>query len=138
MSKDKKREGLTPRDKAVWDEVAKTVTPLGNRPDTPPPPKPVRGDIIRQDRIPDEWFNGNTPGPDPKIDRKVRRNITKGRRDFDRSVDLHGMTQDQAFSRLKRVVEGCVLRGDKILLVVTGKGGKRFSASFETAARASR
>lgn len=127
MSKGKKPDSLTPRDKAVWDEVTKTVTPLGNRPETPPPPKTVGRHFVRQDRIPAEWYSGNNPGPEPKLDRKTRRNITKGRQDFDRSVDLHGMTQDQAFARLKSVVEGCVLRGDKILLVVTGKGGKRFS-----------
>ena len=128
----KKKEPLNPSDRAVWNAVTKDVTPLGGRPDTPPPPKAPIPRIIRNDSLPQEWFVGSAPEPTAKLDRKTRRNIVKGRQEFDRSVDLHGMTQDNALSTLKRVIEGCIKRGDKTILVVTGKGGARFSQTAAT------
>lgn len=83
------------------------------------------------DRIEDrplsaDWHIVDSPDPTPHLDRKTRRKLTKGRQDVDRSVDLHGLNQEQAFRQLKSVVEGAIKRGDKTLLVVTGKGGARF------------
>ncbi len=118
---------LNARDRAVWDAVTKSVTPLGERPEVPPPPKAPRARIIRDDGLPSDWYAGSSPAPTTRVDRKTRRNLAKGRQEFDRSIDLHGMTQDHAFNALKSVIEGCVRRGDKALLVVTGKGGARFS-----------
>lgn len=123
----KKKDPLSPIDRAVWQAVTKTVTPLGDRPETPIPPKAPRPQIIRDEGLPQEWYLGSSPEPTARLDRKTRRNISKGRQEFDRSVDLHGMTQDHAYRALKSVIEGCVRRGDKTLLVVTGKGGKRYS-----------
>ena len=57
----------------------------------------------------------------------MQRQIATGRQEVDRSIDLHGMTQDRAFAKLRHTIEGAIRRGDKTLLVVTGKGGKRFS-----------
>lgn len=123
----RKPDDLTSRDQAVWSAVTKDVTPLDARPDTPPPPIAPIPRIIRNDSLPQEWFVGAAPEPTAKLDRKTRRNIVKGRQEFDRSVDLHGMTQDNALSTLRRVIEGCIRRGDKTILVITGKGGARFS-----------
>lgn len=123
----RKKEPLSPQDHAVWNAVTKDVTPLDARPETPPPPKASIPRIIRNDSLSHDWFLGSAPEPTAKLDRKTHRNIAKGRQEFDRSVDLHGMTQDHALSTLKRVIEGCILRGDKTILVVTGKGGARFS-----------
>ena len=122
-----KKDDLGDQNRAVWEAVKKTVTPLGDRPASKPLPK-TPGKIVVADRpLPVDWFVGDAPAPTPKVDRKTRRKITTGRQEFDRSVDLHGMTQDHALSVLRRVIEGCVRRGDKTLLVVTGKGGKRFA-----------
>lgn len=126
-----KKDPLSKGDRARWDAVAKTVRPLGARPDAPDPPKAPRIEPARDSRLPDEWFLGDAPVPNQNVDRKTRRHITKGRQDVDRTVDLHGMTQDRAFATLARVIEGSIRRGDKTLLVVTGKGGKRFSQTGE-------
>lgn len=124
MTKDKRH--ISERDFAMWDAVKETVTPLDDRPPAPPLPK-TPGRIAIADRpLPVDWFLGDAPTPTPKVDRKTRRKITTGRQEFDRSVDLHGMTQDNAFRVLRDVIEGCIRRGDKTLLVVTGKGGRRF------------
>lgn len=126
---------LSDRDRAIWEKVTETVRPLEARPDAPamPPRRMVRD--MRGDRgLPDEWHSRPSPMPEARIDRKTRRQITTGRIDVDRSIDLHGMTQDQAFAKLRATVEGSVRRGDKVLLVVTGKGGKRFAQTGATPA----
>jgi len=122
------RRLLTEREEALWREVTRTVTPLGNRPEAPEQkPRRMDGDRIRNRPLPMEWHIGDSPAPTPRVDRKTRRRLTKGHQEVDRSVDLHGLTQDRAFTQLKSVIEGAVRRGDKTLLVVTGKGGQRFS-----------
>lgn len=124
----RRKPDLSAEDRALWDKVAETVTPLGGRPDTPPPPKVRRFHADNMSAaLPAEWHIRQSPAPEPRIDRKTRRRIAAGHMPVDRSVDLHGLTQDQAHALLRRTVEGCVRRGDKALLVVTGKGGKRFS-----------
>ncbi len=130
--KPKDKDMLSSADKKVWQAVTDTVTPLGERPEAPELQPAPRGIYIRETSLPDGWFTSETPAPKAGFDRKTRRNIVKGRQEFDRSVDLHGMTQDNAFSTLQRVIEGCVRRGDKTILVVTGKGGARFSQTAAT------
>jgi DNA-nicking Smr family endonuclease len=130
----KPKGGLSKADQKVWDAVTKTVVPLEQKHAAPALKAMPRIEYRHDATLPDEWFLKDTPAPNTRVDRKTRRKIVTGRQEFDRSVDLHGMTQDQAFSVLKRVVEGCVLRGDKTLLVVTGKGGARFSQSSSTPA----
>ena len=112
---------------ALWCAVTKTVTPLEGRPDAPE----VKPAFASQDRLPDRpldpnWHVGESPVVE-RLDRKTRRKLGAGQLDIDRSVDLHGLTQDQAFARLKSTVESAVRAGEKTLLVVTGKGGARFS-----------
>lgn len=126
---DKKKPGsLSERDAALWQKVTETVTPLGSRPAVPEP-KPHRMIRERVDdrRLPYEWHTRMSPEPKARVDRKTRRRISKGRQEVDRSIDLHGLNQQQAFRHLRSAIEGAVRRGDKTLLVVTGKGGRRFS-----------
>lgn len=130
-----KKPKLSDRDRAIWEKVVETVTPLGHRPDAPAiPPRRMVRDLREGRELPSEWHTRPSPTPDTQIDRKTRRQISTGRLDVDRSIDLHGMTQDQAFAKLRTTVEGAVRRGDKVLLVVTGKGGKRFAQTGETPA----
>lgn len=134
MSDDLKKNDtrdLSDQDQRLWDEVKKTVKPLKNP--SPSVDKPVikpRWMIERKNKareIPVEWYMGNSSAPETRIDRKTKRRIASGIKDVDRSIDLHGMTQDQAYQLLKSAIEGGIRRGDKTLLVVTGKGGRRFS-----------
>jgi DNA-nicking Smr family endonuclease len=42
----------------------------------------------------------------------------------DRSIDLHGYSRDQAYSLLARAIEDAAFADQRVLLVVTGKGGR--------------
>jgi len=123
-----KAPALGSTDKALWKEATKTVTPLGDRPDAPAV-KPLKM-LERLDGarpLPMDWHIGASPDPVAYVDRKTKRRLAKGKIEVDGSIDLHGMTQEQALGKLKSMIEGAVRRGDKTLLVVTGKGGARFS-----------
>lgn len=119
---------LTSSDEKLWQAVTKDVEKLGERPaGAAIPPRKM---IIRLDEerpLSADWFNGTPPEPDARIDRKTKRKLATGAQEVDRSIDLHGRTQEQAYGVLKSSIEGAIRRGDKTLLVVTGKGGARFS-----------
>lgn len=128
MVKKPKKGSLSNRDASLWEDVTKSVKPLGDRPEgAPMPPRRMVRRLDEERPLPSGWHKEVVPDPTPNIDKKTKRKLTKGTQEVDRSIDLHGLTQDQAFRLLKSAVEGAVKRGDKTLLVVTGKGGARFS-----------
>lgn len=66
------------------------------------------------------------------MDQKLRRKIARGRISIDATLDLHGMRQHEAHSALIHFVSTAFYRGDRNILVITGKGVKRTGyAEFE-------
>ncbi len=65
-------------------------------------------------------------------DRGTFEKLKKGKFPIDRRLDLHGMTQDQAFENLSRVLMGCHEAQERVVLVITGKGNKTFYGSHWT------
>jgi len=126
----KRKDSISPEGRALWETVTRTVTPLGERPDAPPiAPRRMVRPLGRGTELPADWFAGTAPEPEKNIDRKTRRRLVRGQMPVARSVDLHGLNQEQAQRLLKRTVVDAVRAGEKTLLVVTGKGGKRFAQS---------
>jgi len=131
----KKKPPLSEHDTLVWQKVTETIKPLDDRARAPDiPPRRMVRDLRENRALPSAWHSRPAPEPTPKLDRKMRRQLSTGRMDVDRSIDLHGMTQDQAFSRLCATIEGAVRRGDKAVLVVTGKCGRRYAQTDVTPA----
>lgn len=61
--------------------------------------------------------------PKPSLlDQSVTRKIAKGRTGIEGRIDLHGMTQSEAHSRLFRFLENSYQQGRRTILVITGKG----------------
>jgi DNA-nicking Smr family endonuclease len=56
------------------------------------------------------------------IDRKTRRQIAKGSVPINDRLDLHGMTQDEAYGALIGFVSRARSAGHRHVLVITGKG----------------
>jgi DNA-nicking Smr family endonuclease len=121
--------GLGPEDRALWDEVKKSIKPLRKvRPVkqdaaalTPPPPAkrqkpqaaPVSAPSLRE-----------MPKPTPlsKLDRRAKSRIARGHTEIDARLDLHGMTLERARSRLASFIREAQARGHALVLVITGKG----------------
>lgn len=130
---------LRPDERALWDQVAKSATPLHEKPrleDVLPPiqdaPKskgkaaetaPVRlkpfdiGSKAKTDtRVP-------KPAKDaPKMDSKSFARLKKGRLDPEGRIDLHGMTTSEAHPELVNFVLRSHQKGRRLILVITGKG----------------
>jgi DNA-nicking Smr family endonuclease len=69
-----------------------------------------------------------TPKPPPPLaplERRLKRELARGRSAIDQSIDLHGMTQAQAHQALRGFLLFAQGQGDRLVLVVTGKGAPK-------------
>jgi DNA-nicking Smr family endonuclease len=118
----------------LWTEVTETLLPLRPRrrvrlppplplPAVQPEPKPPR--IIAMP----SYQSPQSPGKQPfgSIEPKLRQKLGRGRVPIDGTLDLHGMRQDEAFAALSRYLHARAARGDRTVLVITGKGLKKLN-----------
>ena len=78
----------------------------------PAPPK------IHMPPQPADFRQGDYAG----IDRSNARRLRQGRMDIDEIIDLHGMTQAEAQTRLRSFIQRAAFSGDRTVLIITGKG----------------
>jgi len=57
------------------------------------------------------------------FDRRKARRIAAGKAEVDAYIDLHGLDQREAYLRLRGFLADAYARGDRLVLVITGKGG---------------
>lgn len=125
------------RDWHLWDRVAETVDPLRPSrpaephaatalPTEPEPPMPRPKPARPLPAMPAYQSNGR-PGALPRagIEPNLRQRLVRGRVEIDGTIDLHGMRQVEAHAALTRFVRARSARGDRTLLVITGKGLKK-------------
>lgn len=136
-----KRDGRRPpalKDWHLWTEVKRTINPLRPEPEIEEPlPPPVQPDPKPTATRP--VWNGPTlpayrppglPGkprtePGRVIEPRMKRRLMRGQIDIDGTIDLHGMRQSEAHAALRRFIAARVARGDRTVLVITGKGLKK-------------
>jgi DNA-nicking Smr family endonuclease len=71
----------------------------------------------------DVRFNDDIPEQEaPQISVNRLRQVRRGGIRIDLQLDLHGLTRDEAIENLERFVKGAYNRGQKGVLVITGKG----------------
>ena len=66
------------------------------------------------------------------IEPKLRKRLGRGRVTIDGTLDLHGMRQDEAYGALTRYLSARSARGDRTILVITGKGLKKVNGDPTT------
>lgn len=123
----------------LWAEVAETISPLHRTrlrqrlmlaeealplPKAPPGP---RSKPVKHAHVPPSYQSPGKPGrmANQVIEPKLKRKLTRGHIDIDGTIDLHGMRQAEAHAALRRFVHARAGRGDRTLLVITGKGLKK-------------
>ncbi|MGF1553084.1 MAG: Smr/MutS family protein [Paracoccaceae bacterium] len=62
--------------------------------------------------------------PEAGLDRRTAERLRRGEREPDARLDLHGMTAERAHRALDRFLAQAVAGGGRVLLVITGKGGR--------------
>lgn len=143
-----KRDGRRPpalKDWHLWTEVKRTINPLRPEPEIEEPlPPPVQPDPKPTATRP--VWNGPTlpayrppglPGkprtePGRVIEPRMKRRLMRGQIDIDGTIDLHGMRQSEAHAALRRFIAARVARGDRTVLVITGKGLKKVNGDPRT------
>ena len=133
-------DGLSADDLALWNKLANTTTPLAaerraHQISASPPARPVspkEGPIVAakpgKQVMPVADRQGKTPStarslsPEARIDPNLRRRLQKNRQPIEATLDLHGLTLEQAHKRLAQFVAMQCAAGHKFVLLVTGKG----------------
>jgi DNA-nicking Smr family endonuclease len=128
---------LTDRERTLWAQVTRALTPLERRPasveppPSPPPPppppspssEPSRPAVPRPVRpLPAPAVVEAKPAPPPRLDRRFKQRLARGLIAIDARIDLHGLTQAEAFAQLTAFLRRARRDGARTVLVITGKG----------------
>lgn len=126
----RRKRSLSEEERRLWDIVAKQVKPLRKSP------------LLVRPRAVDAETPGIAPAapqrapspvkiaPPPKphapplapIGRRERARLSRGRKEIDARIDLHGMTQTRAHRALFGFLQRAHHEGFSFVLVITGKG----------------
>jgi len=111
-------------DSALWEMVAKTVRPFRRR--KPPAKQPSESHKSQPSPVKIRAEPGRpAPARQPPaagFDSTTRLKLRKGKLAVEARLDLHGMTQDEAYAALHRFIRRAEGAGARTLLVITGKG----------------
>jgi DNA-nicking Smr family endonuclease len=119
---------LSEDDRVLWNLVARTAKPLKGRTaidsldigqgtgDETKPPPPV------QAAAPIAAAKPRTQHVSHALDEPTLEKLSKGRLPIEGRVDLHGLTQDEAYSLLFSFLHRAHAGGIRYVLVITGKG----------------
>ncbi len=126
----RRKRSLSAEEHALWESVARQVKPLrASRrlaksqaldADAPAAPASATARPVSPARIP--------PSPKPQapplapIGRRERAQLSRGRKEIDARIDLHGMTQIRAHRALFGFLQRAHHDGLTFVLVITGKG----------------
>lgn len=121
------RKTLSPEDMDLWLSTVRDVRPLSveKRVTAPLAPlaSPPSARVRHSDRESPVWLDPPPSAPNPTpADRRVRSKMWKGRLTLDARLDLHGLTVEAAEARFFRFLHAALQRGDRWVLVITGKG----------------
>lgn len=122
-------KALSEEDRILWSLVARSTKPLaGRRPAEPESP------VAKQpeEKPAPASKTASTPSapatlqpkrhPPTHLDTPTLDKLAKGRLPIEARVDLHGMTQDEAYALLYAFLSRAHARGARYVLVITGKG----------------
>jgi DNA-nicking Smr family endonuclease len=122
---------LTDRERTLWAQVTRALTPLERRPASVEPspslpspsaepsrpagPRPVRP-------LPAPAVVEAKVAPAARLDRRFKQRLARGLIAIDARIDLHGLTQAEAFAQLTAFLRRARRDGARTVLVITGKG----------------
>ena len=128
----RRKRALSEEERALWESVARQAKPLRNKPriaDSHAPSKaeaqaPAKAMAHPKSAIP-------VAAPPPKkpvvpplapLGRRERSQLSKGKKEIEARLDLHGMTQARAHRALSGFLHQAHGGGLTFVLVITGKG----------------
>jgi len=117
---------LSDEEIALWTEVARSVARRRGAA-LPTPSSPLRA--ARPPALPPTNAEPSParrtkPAAPPlaPIERRLKRDLSRGRAAIDGALDLHGLTQAEAHQALRGFLRHSQARGARLVIIVTGKG----------------
>jgi DNA-nicking Smr family endonuclease len=126
----RRKRSLSEEERALWETIAKEIKPLRKKPragkaeaasaETTAAAKP--------ETPPKPLSSANNPratkpiAPLALLGRRERAQLSRGRKEIDARLDLHGMTQTRAHRALSGFLQRAHSDGLTFVLVITGKG----------------
>jgi DNA-nicking Smr family endonuclease len=118
---------LSDEEIALWTEVARSVARRRGT-TLPTPSNPVRAarpaapPPITTEPPAARSAKPSAP-PLAPIERRLKRELARGRAAIDAALDLHGLTQAEAHHALRGFLRHSQAQGARLVIIVTGKGG---------------
>lgn len=123
----RRKPEISAEDQALWVHVTRSAKPLpGRKPLPMPEPEP------RLEPAPPPRADAASPPARPRppallplagIEKRMVRDVARGKSAIDGRIDLHGMRQAEAHQALLAFIHRAHHEGAKMVLVITGKGG---------------
>jgi DNA-nicking Smr family endonuclease len=144
-NKSAQRKGRMLKDEelAIWRQVERTVVPLHPRQTFQPEPAPDSAVANAASKAATGKNKKRTafaavpaarlPDPPPKqpaisgLNRRDTQKLARGNVSIDGRIDLHGMSVERGRIALLNFIESARIRGDRTVLVITGKGASPFT-----------
>lgn len=131
----RRKRTLSREELELWEHVAKQAKPLRKKPrvakaaeetaeTSPVGVRPAKSAPVVKPPAVLRKIPPAPPAPPPlaPLGRRERSHLSKGRKDIDARLDLHGMTQTRAHRALASFLHGAQANGMTFVLVITGKG----------------
>lgn len=120
-------KGLTEEDRVLWNLVARSAKPLrGKHPVEPEEPQVRESRPAAAPAVAPPSPASAKPARKQQVahvfDAQTRDKLSKGRLPLEGRVDLHGMTQDEAYALLLSFLRRAHDGGIRYVLIITGKG----------------
>ena len=121
---------LTDEEIELWVSVAQSVarrrganlpTLTRPKPEAAAPEPTAIGRAAPAPATPGKLQPKNAP-PLAPLERRLKRDLSRGRASIDDALDLHGLNQAEAHHALRSFLFTAQARGAKVVIVVTGKG----------------
>lgn len=140
MNKD---DNLNNNDANLWDLFTKDIDPINKNVASHKKNKETQPNERKNNEV--IWVTKDSIQPTIKeakhcleqehieqnLDRKTLRKLKKNQIRYDRSLDLHGLNQDQAHKELIIFINQSISLNHKCVLVITGKGQRNYSNKQE-------
>ena len=129
----RRKRALSDEERALWETVAKQTKPLRKKPraakavletEAPAVTKAAHAEPAPAAKMVRVVKPAPLPSPPPlaPLGRRERSQLSRGRKEIDARLDLHGMTQIRAHRVLRDFLHRAHADGLTFVLVITGKG----------------
>ncbi len=129
----RRKRALSEEERALWDRVAKEIKPLGKKPRSGKTAAASAEAETTATAKPETPATSLPPAKIPRatrpiapllapLGRRERAQLSRGRKEIEARLDLHGMTQTRAHRALFGFLQRAHSGGLTFVLVITGKG----------------